>query len=239
MMPGEEKVPSIGSDSVSSLDPTSPRSIGKDPTNDRLVMFMRFFRAFTALGGLGISIGMFFTLMSVILSSFNLSYFILALYLCPLGIVIFIVEWEKLFYQKVIKWFPFLKTIWGRACFYLFVGGQCLALNSTQGYVLGISFLLISIVGCWYACSHGEPEKKQELDEVDVEQPQVTPATETSYASDPFPGETRSSLSGMAGAAAVSWAQENPEQARAAASFAFEQARENPEMAGKVAKAVM
>jgi len=41
------------------------------------------------------------------------------LYLAPLGCVIFIVEWQKLFYDPVVKYFPFLKHHTGRAAFYL------------------------------------------------------------------------------------------------------------------------
>jgi len=43
----------------------------------------------------------------------------LALYLAPIGCIIFIVEWEKLFYEPVVKYFPFLKHHTGRAAFYL------------------------------------------------------------------------------------------------------------------------
>jgi len=38
---------------------------------------------------------------------------------------------------------------------------------------------------------------------------------------------------------ALDWASRNPEQAQAAASYAFDAARENPEMARSVAKAAM
>ena len=77
-----------------------------------------------------------------------------------------------------------------------------------------------------------------------------TPAVNT-VAADPFPGETRpepgsksladadSSLAGAIGGAAVDWASRNPENAQAAAGFAFNAAKENPELAAKAAKAMV
>lgn len=229
---------------------TSPRSIGKVPTDDKIVQFMRLFRAFTACAGIGITIGMVFSILSSVVS-LNVTALILALYLLPIGCIIFIVEWEKLFYQQVVTQFPFLKYTVGRALFYLFVAGQCLALGPIQGYVLGFAFLGIAVIGFIFYCIHGkfthgdEQVNHEQLHEQDVEQPVVTPATQT-YAADAFPGEQRpgdqsfsQQIGSAVGSAAVDWARENPDQARAAAGYAFEAAKDNPEMAVKVAKATM
>merc|ERR1712093_700442 len=82
--------------------------------------------------------------------TFNITALILCIYLTPIGCVIFIVEWEKLFYEKVIQQLPFLRFHIGRSAFYLFVCGQCLALGGVTGYVLGIAFGVFAIVGIFY-----------------------------------------------------------------------------------------
>jgi len=138
---------------------------------------MAYFRVFTAVAGLGISVGMVFSLISVFMS-FNLTGLILGLYLFPTGCIIFVVECDqvptRVLYDKVVGQFPFLKHYIGRAALYLFVAGQCLALGSTQGYVLGIAFMAISVIGFVYGGLHPSPRDgapgvpHQELQEVQL-----------------------------------------------------------------------
>lgn len=176
----------------------------------------------------------------------------------PVGCIIFIVEWEKLFYQPVVRQLPFLKYHVGRSLFYLFVSGQCLALQGVTGYVLGAGFGVFALIGLFYNCvkrpdaNTTEAGEHQELDEVSVHHPAPVPTVATQ--TNPFGGEparaepgsksladTDSSFSaaigGAVGSAALDWAQRNPEQAQAAATYAFDTARENPEMARSIAKA--
>lgn len=237
---------------MSSSDTTSPRHMGnsEQATDDTVVNMMRSIRAATACGGIGITIGMLFSIMTNLVS-FDITGLILSLYLAPIGCIIFIVEWEKLFYDPVVKYFPFLKHHTGRAAFYLFVAAQCLALGGISGYILGAAFLVFSVVGFFFHLTHGKPANNgmEELQEVDVQvvQPAVTPEVRT----EPFPGEQRaapgsksladanSSFGAAVGGAALDWAVQNPENAQVAASFAFQQAKENPEMAKSVAKAMV
>lgn len=139
---------------------------------------MRFFRMFTAVAGVGVTIGVVFSLISCFMGSFSVTALILGFYLAPTGLVIFLLECETIqypaIYSKIIRQFPFLKGYMGRAALYLFVAGQLLALGDTQGYVLGISFLVIAIVGFVYGGFHSEPAHAEQVrDEVNLPQPGI------------------------------------------------------------------
>merc|ERR1711988_1268814 len=177
--------------------------------------------------------------------TFNITNLILGVFLTPIGCVIFVVEWEKLFYKMVIEQLPFLRFHIGRSLFYLFVAGQCLALQSVTGYALGIGFAVFSVLGIMYHCAK-KPEaslpsstEHQELEELQVANPTPVPTIATT--TEPFPGEKRAepgsksladsepgfsaAIGAAVGSAAMDWASKNPEQAQAAASYAFETAR--------------
>jgi len=262
MFPGQssdvENVSNPAYQSSDSSSLTSPKST--QPTDDSMVKMMRGVRFLTALAGIGLVVGMVFQFMTNIIT-FNITALILCVYLTPIGCVIFIVEWEKLFYDKVVQQLPFLRFHIGRSAFYLFVCGQCLALGGVSGYVLGIAFGVFAVIGIFYhfakkpAPTGGE---HQQLDELSLSNPAPTPTVATSVVHEPFPGEAAPAraepgsksladsdpsfgavVGGAVGGAALDWASRNPEQAQAAASYAFDAARENPEMARSVAKAAM
>jgi hypothetical protein len=208
------------------------------------------FRAFTACAGVGIVIGMVFTMMSSLMTIFmpsSLSSFIIALFLTPSGCIVFIVEWEKLFYDAVLKKVPFLRHQLGRSLFYLYLAGLLFALANVTGYILGSAFLFISAVHAILKYTRGDSAESmphQELQEMEYDQPIADPSTQTYSTQPSAPGsrslnDDGSDFGAQAGAAAFNWASQNPEHAQAAANFAFNVAKENPELGAKMAKAVM
>merc|ERR1712072_117072 len=238
--PGEQSSLAQGGDN-SHL--TSPRS--QHATDEKMVKFMRGVRFITALAGIGLVVGMVFSIMGNIVS-FNVTALIICVYLTPIGCIIFIAEWEKLFYKPVVAQFPFLKHHLGRSIFYMFVAGQLLAVAGITGYILGIFFAAVSIIGIVHHCSLKPSSDQVELNEVstvsDTPQPSLQhqsqqPAYVDSVDSNPFgaseqraePGSKSlygdsggadasfgAQIGAELGGAAVDWAQRNPEQAQQA-----------------------
>jgi len=221
--------------------------MGSDTTNDGsgdwMAKFMFVVRLATAASGIALFGAMLFSIFYYVVT-FSLTCLIISIYLTPVGMIIFVVEWRKYFYPKVIEYFPFLQYTMGRALLYLFVAGQCLALESTWGYVLGAFFLAVGAFGLFYAFTKEKKTSANGARTEDVGTGQPNPQTMSSPAptypqheSQPGSKSLTDSMGAAVGAAALDWAQKNPQQAQAAANYAFNTARENPEMVQSIATA--
>jgi len=248
MFPGSQNdsAPSL-SGQDNNADLSSPRN--QTETNDILVKAMRYIRLVTAVAGIAMFACMLFSILYYVFT-FSLTCIIISIYLTPIGCVIFVVEWRKFFYEKVIYQLPFLRTTLGRSLLYIFVAGQCLALESTWGYIFGAYFVTVGGIGAFFYCTkeHGKAPQEAHTQLPDVEAPQTNAQpypSQTAFAAPveppvykPEPGSKSladdstfgSSVGAAVGAAALDWASRNPEQAQQAASYAFNAARENPEM---------
>jgi len=172
---GNLSAPQIGNDGVQN-DPTSPRN--SDPTSDWMVKTMRTVRLATAVAGIAVFLVMLFSILYYVIT-FSLACVIISIYLTPIGCVIFVIEWRKFFYDKVIEQFPFLTTTLGRGALYLFVGGQCMALESIWGYILGAFFFAVGAFNIFYAMTKERHMNASGTQMQDIETPEPVMATET------------------------------------------------------------
>merc|ERR1712166_1219756 len=101
---------------------------------------MKNVRWVTALTGLGLCVAAVFSFLSCLLS-FSLSGIILCVYLCPIGIIITITETEKMFYGRVIEYFPLLTSHTGRGIAYVLVAGLTLSVGTLACYIVGFVLL--------------------------------------------------------------------------------------------------
>merc|ERR1711865_531288 len=103
---------------------------------------MKNVRWVTALTGLGLCVAAVF--------SFSLSGIILCVYLCPIGIIITITETEKMFYGRVIEYFPLLTSHTGRGIAYVLVAGLTLSVGTLACYIVGFVLLAEGLVSIFY-----------------------------------------------------------------------------------------
>merc|ERR1711865_406757 len=110
---------------------------------------MKNVRWVTALTGLGLCVAAVFSFLSCLLS-FSLSGIILCVYLCPIGIIITITETEKMFYGRVIEYFPLLTSHTGRGIAYVLVAGLTLSVGTLACYIVGFVLLAEGLVSIFY-----------------------------------------------------------------------------------------
>jgi len=224
---------------------------------------MKNVRWVTALTGLGLVVAAFFS----IFLSFSFSGMIICVYLVPIGFMITITETEKLFYARVIRWFPMLKYHFGRGMTYILVGGMCVSVGTIGCIVVGLALLAEGILSVMF---HYNKDKQGETDHEQLEdgnQAAPNPAVTTSYSNtnnassqralppaepgsrslsevdngadfgSTAPQHNNSAFGSSAAAAAFDYAANNPQQAQQAASAAYGFAKENPELAKKAMNA--
>merc|ERR1711865_231683 len=158
---------------------TSPLS--NEPTTCKQKV-MKNVRWVTALTGLGLCVAAVFSFLSCLLS-FSLSGIILCVYLCPIGIIISITETEKMFYGRVIEYFPLLTSHTGRGIAYVFVAGLTISVGTLACYIVGFVLLAEGLVSIFYHFLKDDKNEGAEDTQLDtlesgnnsIEAPQTTP----------------------------------------------------------------
>merc|ERR1711865_566452 len=132
---------------------------------------MKNVRWVTALTGLGLCVAAVFSFLSCLLS-FSLS-----------GIIISITETEKMFYGRVIEYFPLLTTHTGRVIAYVFVAGLTISVGTLACYIVGFVLLAEGLVSIFYHFLKDDKNEGAEDTQLDtlesgnnsIEAPQTTP----------------------------------------------------------------
>eukprot|EP00658_Telonema_sp_P-2_P075688 TRINITY_DN6535_c0_g1_i2.p1 TRINITY_DN6535_c0_g1~~TRINITY_DN6535_c0_g1_i2.p1 ORF type:complete len:293 (+),score=69.64 TRINITY_DN6535_c0_g1_i2:134-1012(+) len=167
--PGEH-VPSE-EQSLSSSDVTAPMSQEEPKSCKQKVM--KNVRWITALTGIGLVVAAIFSFLSCILS-FSFSGIILCVYLCPIGIAITITETEKFFYQRVVGFFPILRTHVGRGFSYIFIAGLTISVGTISCWIVGLTLLAEGIVSIMFHYNKEGDRKDDQLET--LEQGAVRPS---------------------------------------------------------------
>merc|ERR1711865_309862 len=148
---GQSAAPFPGQTTQAEPQPSSSLStspLSNEPTTCKQKV-MKNVRWVTALTGLGLCVAAVFSFLSCLLS-FSLSGLILCVYLCPIGIIISITETEKMFYGRVIEYFPLLTSHTGRGIAYVLVAGLTLSVGTLACYIVGFVLLAEGLVSIFY-----------------------------------------------------------------------------------------